>query len=209
MRTVLQWMLGLSIALLLVVVPTVRYRWVYTHSKRLREVTPGVYYRSGQMTSDGFAQAVQRYNIRTIVNLQDEYDDPEVDTGYFTTKTIKESELCRSLGVRYVFIPPDLVERRQAGLQRPEAIDRFLQLLDDPTVYPVLIHCRAGLHRTGVMTAIYRMEYQGWSQKQAIAELKGNGFGEWPCTSANDYIVQYVLTYRPRARSQQTVDSRH
>jgi tyrosine-protein phosphatase SIW14 len=205
MRKFSQWLFGLSIAFLVVVVPIVRYRWVYTHSKRLREVTPGVYYRSGQMSSEGFAEAVKRYQIRTVVNLQDEYGDPEVSTGYFTSQTIKESELCNSLGVRYVFIPPDLIERRLADRQRPEAIDQFLNLLDDPAVYPVLIHCRAGLHRTGVMTAIYRMEYQGWSREHAIAELKENGFGEWPCTSANDYITQYILTYQPRTSRRQTV----
>jgi len=208
MGTFSRWSFGLLIAFLVIVLPIVRYRWVYTHSKRLREVTPRVYYRSGQMASGGFAEAVERYHIRTVVNLQDEHADPDVDTGYFTMKTIKESELCKSLGVRYVFIPPDLIERRLVGRERPEAIDHFLNLLDDPTVYPVLIHCRAGLHRTGVMTAIYRMEYQGWSREQAIAELKENGFGEWPCTSANDYITQYILTYQPRQKTaQRTVAS--
>ena len=34
--------------------------------------------------------------------------------------------------------------------------------MDDPDSYPVLIHCNAGLNRTGVMVAVYRMEYQGW-----------------------------------------------
>jgi hypothetical protein len=84
--------------------------------------------------------------------------------------------------------------------QRPRAIDRFLALMDDRDNYPVLIHCRAGLHRTGVMTAVYRMEYDGWSPQQAIRELKANGFGEWPCTPANDYITQYILTYQRGVR---------
>jgi hypothetical protein len=26
--------------------------------------------------------------------------------------------------------------------------------------------------------------------------MKTNGFGDFACTSANDYIVQYVLTYQ-------------
>jgi hypothetical protein len=76
---------------------------------------------------------------------------------------IKESALCRQLGVRYVHVAPDLLPRRVVPDSRPRAIDRLLAVLDDPTVYPVLIHCRAGLHRTGVMTAVYRMEYEGWS----------------------------------------------
>jgi protein tyrosine phosphatase (PTP) superfamily phosphohydrolase (DUF442 family) len=174
---------------------------LYTHAKRLREVTPGVLYRCGQLTSDGFAEAVNEFGIRTIINLQDEYPDPDVLTGYFHPSRIKESELCRRLGVRYVYIAPDLLPRRQAAVHRPAAIKRFLAVLDDPANYPVLIHCRAGLHRTGVMTAVYRMEYEGWESRRVIWELKENGFGEWACTSANDYIAQYVLAYQ-RGRRQ-------
>lgn len=196
MPTYARWTLGLLIAALVAIVPVVHFRWAYTHSKRLREVTPGKFYRSGEMTAAGFREAVARYHFRTIVNLQDEYPDPDLPENYLGGGTIKEGELCRLLGVRYVYLPPDLIPRRRLSTCRPEAIDRFLTLLDDPAVYPVLIHCRAGLHRTGVMTAVYRMEYEGWSPAQAIDELKANGFGEWPCTAANDYITQYILTYR-------------
>jgi hypothetical protein len=191
---------GLLIALLVLVVPFVNFRWEYTHAKRLREVVPGRFYRSGQMTATGFMEAVAAYKIRTIINLQDEYPDPDIDRGYFTLRTIKESELCRKLGVRYVYLPPDLISRKQVPANRPKAIDQFLALMDDPCTYPVLIHCRAGLHRTGVMTAVYRMEYQNLTPQEAIRDLKDNGFGEWPCSSANDYITQYILTYRPGVR---------
>jgi protein tyrosine/serine phosphatase len=191
-----RWILGSGIAVLVTVVPFFFYRWEYTHSKRLREVVPGVFYRSGQMTATGFADAVQSLGIRTIVNLQDEYPDPDVAAGYFTGETIAESDLCQQLGVRYLYLPPDLIPRRQIPAHRPVAIDRFLDILTDPSNYPLLIHCRAGLHRTGVLTAVYRMEMQGWSPGQAIREMKANGFGEWPCTSANDYISEYILTYR-------------
>jgi protein tyrosine/serine phosphatase len=196
-----RWILGLLIATLVTVVPYVHYRWVYTHGKRLREVEPGILYRSGQMTSSGFAEAVARYHLRTIINLQDEYPDPDVSTSFLGHGTIKESELCRQLGVRYLYIPPDLIARRRVPEHRPVAIDQFLAVLDDPGNYPVLIHCRAGLHRTGVMTAVYRMEYDYWSPRQALDELKANGFGEWPATSANDYITQYILTYRRGLRT--------
>jgi protein tyrosine phosphatase (PTP) superfamily phosphohydrolase (DUF442 family) len=185
-----------GIAVLLTVVPVVRYRAVYTHSKRLREVTPGRFYRSGQMTADGFAQAVARYGIRTIINLQDEYPDPDIRLCYLGGGTVKESELCRRLGVRYVFLPPDLIPRRQLPAHRPRAIDRFLELLDQEATYPVLVHCKAGLHRTGVMTAVYRMEYENWSPAAAHRELKANGFGEFAAGWSNDYIMQYILTFR-------------
>jgi hypothetical protein len=188
--------LGLGITALLTVLPFLVYRYEYTFGKRLREVVPGRIYRSGQMTAPGFAQAVERFHFRTIINLQDEYPDPDIAAGYFTGRTIKESELCRQLGVRYVYIVPDLIRRRLVPEHRPQAIDKLLALLDDPATFPVLLHCHAGLHRTGVMVAVYRMEYEDWSPREAIDEMKANGFAEWVCTSANDYITQYVLSFR-------------
>jgi hypothetical protein len=193
-------MLAAAVAAVVTLGPVFFFRLVYVHGKRLREVSPGRVYRSGQMTADGYAEAVQRFGIRTFINLQDEYPDPDISLDYFGTRTIKESELCRQLAVRYVFLRPDLIPRRQVPEHRPRAIDRFLTLLDDPSTYPVLLHCRAGLHRTGVMVADYRMEYEGWTPQQALQELRANGFGEWASSSANDYITQYILTYRPGIR---------
>jgi hypothetical protein len=148
------------------------------------------------MTVEGFAEAVARYGIRTIINLQDEYPDPGIRLSFPGGAAIPESEMCRRLGIRYVYLVPDLIPRRKVPAHRPRAIDRFLELLDKESTYPVLIHCRAGLHRTGVLSAVYRMEYQYWSPGQALHELKANGFGEFAATAANDYITQYILTYQ-------------
>jgi hypothetical protein len=196
----LRWLLVAGIVVLVVVVPAVCYRDIYAHNKRLREVDPGKVYRCGQLTADGFADAISRYHIRTVLNVQDEYPDPDLYKCFFSTSTVKESELCEQLGVRYVYLPPDLIARHLIPDHRPQAIDKFLELMDDSASYPVLIHCHAGLHRTGVLTAVYRMEYNGWAPDETIRELKDNGFSEWQCTSANDYIKQYILTYRRGVR---------
>jgi hypothetical protein len=195
-----RWTVVAGIIGVVAVGPFVYYRYLYSHSKRLREVIPGRVYRSGQMTASGFAQAVARYRIRTVINLQDDFPDPDIREGFFTKQTVKESALCRRLGVRYVHLAPDLLPRPRVPAERPAAIDRFLELMDDPSTYPVLIHCKAGLHRTGVLTAVYRMEYQDWSKREAVREMKAHGFGETNCTAANDYVVQYILNYRPGLR---------
>jgi protein tyrosine/serine phosphatase len=186
------------IAGVVLVAPAVFYRDVYTHGKRLRVVAPGRLYRSGQMTAEGFTEAVARLHVRTVVNVQDDVPDPDIDLHYWTTRTVPESELCRRLGVRYVNIKPDLLSRSSVPPGHPAAVDEWLGLLDDEANYPVLIHCRAGLHRTGVLVAVYRMEYEGWSPAEAFRELKANGFGPWACSSSNEYVRQYVLAYRRR-----------
>jgi protein tyrosine phosphatase (PTP) superfamily phosphohydrolase (DUF442 family) len=176
------------------------FRSVYEHSRRLRVIDPGRVYRSGQMTAEGFADAVRRLGIKTIINVQDDFPDPDISHSYWDRSTIKESELCWQLGVRFVFLEPDLISKWSPPGARPAGIDQFLQLMDDPSVYPVLIHCKAGLHRTGVLSAVYRMEYQGWSRAEAYRELKAHGFGAWVCTDANEYVKQYVLSYTPGQR---------
>jgi len=196
MVTFVRWSLGLALVGLLTIPPFVYYRASYAHSKRLREVEPGKVYRSGQLTAEGFAEAFQRLGIRTLINAQDEYPDPSLPRSYFDKQKTKESELCEKMGVKYIHLPPDLIPRRLVPGKRPVTIDRFLAIMDDPANYPVLIHCKAGLHRTGCLAAVYRMEYQGWSPLQAMEDLRGNGFGDNDATSANDYIVQYVLGYR-------------
>ena len=173
------------------------FRATYSHNKRLREVEPGRFYRSGQLTVEGFTEAVERFGIRTILNVQEDVPDPDLWKNWFDRTPMKERDLCEKLGVRYVWLAPDL-DAYDKDHPRPRVLDDYLALLDDESAYPVLIHCKAGLHRTGVLTAVYRMQYQGWSPEAAYHELKANGFGEWVCTSANEYVKQYVLRYQPR-----------
>jgi hypothetical protein len=200
MERLVRWALIALIVGIVVIAPIVFYRAVYAHDKRLREVTPGLVYRSGQLTAEGFIDACRSLGIKTIINLQDDFPDPDLSYRFLNWRTIKESDLCHMIGVRYVFIGPDLTWRRRVGRDRPEAIEQFLAVMDDPDSYPVLLHCKAGLHRTGCLAAVYRMEYEGWTPEQAVREMKANGFGEWACTSDNDYVLQYVLTYKRGVR---------
>jgi protein tyrosine/serine phosphatase len=195
------WILGLSLAAFLLASPFLYYRYNYTHSKRLRVVEEGKFYRSGNMSAPGFREAIERYGIRTIINLQDEAQDPSLDEAYWGGDTILESDLCREMNVRFIYLGVDLVNRRDSPAQRPKAIDQFLEIMDNPDNYPVLIHCRAGLHRTGCLAAVYRMEYNHWPMEQALCELKSHGFGEFVSSKTNEYIMQYLVTYKPRTMS--------
>ena len=194
--------LGTAVGAVTLAIPSAYYRNSYSHAKRLRVVTPGRFYRSGQMTADGFREAVRRFDIKTVINLQEEDRDPFMPVAWLGKPSVLESELCKSLGVRYVsidggeLIPPDAA----AAGERPRSIDKFLAVLDVPAAYPVLIHCKAGLHRTGLMTAIYRMEFENWSTAAAVREMRANGFGDFSCTTENVYLVQFVQHYRKGVR---------
>ena len=42
---------------------------------------------------------------------------------------------------------------------------------------PVLMHCKHGSDRTGLMAAMYRVVVQGWSKEDALNEMTLGGFG--------------------------------
>lgn len=198
---VLRGILALGIMAAIAGLPFLYYRWTYDNAKRFRVVDNGKLYRSGRMTAEGLAKILRQYKIRTVINLMDEEQDPVLRGTYFGGGAVKERDVCEQNGAHMIFLSANLVSRRQVEQRRPEGIDQFLKIMDDPSKQPVLLHCRAGLHRTGVLAAVYRMEYDNWSRQRAWMELRRCGFGEWNCFSDNDYIYQYLFTYEPGLRN--------
>lgn len=43
---------------------------------------------------------------------------------------------------------------------------------------PVLMHCKHGRNRTGLMAAMYRTVLQGWSKEEALKEMLEGGYGD-------------------------------
>lgn len=196
MRKPLLSVLGLCLVVFFVVAPAVvHYRMRYDHFKRLRVVTTGKVYRSGQLSEAGLREAIRQLGLKAVVNLQDETPEPIFPSGKL------ESEVCAEEGTRFIFLPPDTLSHKKATMARPRAVDEFLRIMDDSTNYPVLLHCRAGLHRTGTLVALYRIEYESWPCRDALIELQDNGFGRSDCNVRNDYLSQYLIHYQPRTRS--------
>ena len=202
MRRALRWAGAVVLVAVVAGPPAVLYRAQYAHAKRLREVTPGKLYRSGQMTAAGLREAIDRYGIKTVINLQHENPDPELQESWMGKSAgLRESELCRQLGVRYVLLTPDILPEPNDLSKSPPVVAEYLKVMDDPAAYPVLIHCKAGLHRTGRLTAIYRMEYEGWGVGEALRELRANGYGYGMASEADDFVVQFLGSYVPRAKA--------
>lgn len=116
------------------------------------------YYRGAQPTGHSYAD-LAALGVKTVIDLQ-EYGDAA------------EPDLVQNSGMKYVRIPMNTRVN-----PTPEQVVLFLQLVNDPTSQPVYVHCAGGRHRTGVMTAIYRMTKDGWTSEQAFREMKQYRFG--------------------------------
>lgn len=113
-------------------------------------------YRSQQPTAENLAQ-IKALNIQTVVNFRQYHSDKTLLSGTqinelripMYTANIDDAEVIAALNA--------MMQARQQG--------------------PVLIHCQHGADRTGLMSAMYRIIYQGWSKEAAIEELTQGGYG--------------------------------
>lgn len=119
------------------------------------EVKRGVLYRSGQLTPDQLAEAVRRYNIRTVINLQ-----------WPSEQMQAERSMSSRLGIDFVNLPMP-----GDGLGEEEQFREILKILDDPERRPALVHCARGTCRTGAAVAFYRYQRDGWTPEDVAAEL--------------------------------------
>ena len=73
-----------------------------------------------------------------------------------------------------------------------------MKIMRDPANHPVLIHCFAGIHRTGSYCAIYRMEFEHWTNARAIQEVKAFGY-----TNLDDEedVLGYLERYQPTEKT--------
>jgi hypothetical protein len=109
---------------------------------------------------------------------------------------LAEELFCRDRGINHVRIRPRLWTLSSGAAPADQGVKRFLSVMDDTANYPVLIHCFAGIHRTGSFCAIYRMEYEGWSNARAIAEMKHCGYRN---LDDEPDVLGYLSNYRPRS----------
>ena len=112
-------------------------------------------YRSAQPSSEGMKN-LKKLGVKSIVNLRSFHSDRDElgETG---------------LAYEHIYMKAWHPEEKEAV--------RFLQIVTDQKRGPVLVHCKHGSDRTGVMCALYRIVVQGWTKKEALAEMTKGGFG--------------------------------
>jgi tyrosine-protein phosphatase SIW14 len=116
------------------------------------------YYRGAQPAGRDYAD-LAALGVKTVIDLQEYGDNAEPGA-------------VQSAGMKYVRIGMDTRIN-----PTPAQLEEFLRVVNDPASQPVYVHCAGGRHRTGVMTAVFRMTNDGWTGDRAFKEMKQYDFG--------------------------------
>ncbi len=138
-------------------------------------LTPQLY-RGAQPSEEGLRE-LKRLGIKTVVSLR----------SWHSAKAWIEAA-----GLKAVELP---LHADVFGSTPPteEDLARFFGVILDPEAQPVYFHCAHGKDRTGTMAAVYRMEVEGWSAEEAIAEMQHFGYHD-----IYRDLIGFIRSYTPR-----------
>ena len=115
------------------------------------------FFRGAQPLESDY-QALKDLGVNTVIDLR---NDP----------TAYEKADVEALGMKYVNIP-------MSGWKSPQQkdVDTFLQLVNNPETGKFFVHCKAGIHRTGVVGAAYRYTKYDWDYDNVYKEMKNYNY---------------------------------
>jgi tyrosine-protein phosphatase SIW14 len=120
----------------------------------LHQMTPTLY-RSA-LPNGNALPVLENLKIATVINFL-----PESDATWLKTSDIKQVQLTY----------------RTNHVDDSDVLAALRAIQDAETKGPVLMHCKHGSDRTGLMAAMYRVVIQGWSKEDALNEMTLGGFG--------------------------------
>lgn len=158
---------------------------------RFAVVDQGKLFRGSQPAPEDLDWVKKTHGLETIVVLRSQ---PGFTLG--GSWWDEEQAWAKANGVEVQYFPCDA-----DSPPTPEEIEQFLKLFANPSslnkkAWPVLIHCEAGRHRTGVYAALYGMTYLGWSKEQALQDMHAHGFGS---PNKRQKLVDVVQNFTPPA----------
>jgi len=145
------------------------------------------YYRGAQPKGTDYAD-LAALGVKVLINLTSDDADSS------------EKAMVERAGMHYFQIPMTTHQT-----PTPAQLDEFMKIVTEPANQPVFVHCVGGRHRTGVMTAVYRIVHDGWDPGQAFAEMKQYKFGaDYLHPEFKRFIYDYPVALAHAAQATKT-----
>jgi len=139
-------------------------------------------YMRGAQPASGGIETLQRLGVKTVVDLRSIYDHTDA-----------LGVAAEQAGLRYYWLPLGVWNPATDAQAR-----EFVALVMDESKGPFYVFCDDGLHRTGEMSAIYRVAHDHWSVEQALKEMDEVGFNPY-YYSLRSYVWTYARKFNPQA----------
>ena len=189
----------LKLLLLVLILGGGYYVWHVHFNYRFEEISENKVYKSALIKNkDTMEKLLVNNNIKTVIDLldpgvQDRLNpakQKEIDT---EDRYIKEINKDNDLDIKHVSIPSGQVPTEKT-------LKKFFEVLDDKANYPVLIHCYHGTGRAQIYSALYRIEYEDWSNQDARAKTRVvvEGLGYRSSFSDGKPKGDFLINYKPR-----------
>lgn len=138
-------------------------------------VREGILYRSGQPRGLGLVW-VKHSGIRTLINLRKPGSDGTPEEKAFAAKN----------GLNFYNFS---IGSSRADIAH--TVERFLAIVDDKSNWPILVHCSRGKERSGVLSAVFRIEFDRWPNDRALQETYRLGLEEGHMPIPENFIKNY------------------
>jgi protein tyrosine/serine phosphatase len=152
--------------LAIILIFAAKYGYDMNINHNFETITEGKVYKSGVIPPDELESYIKKYNIKSVVDLRfpgtaDLVNNPEIPSEL----TAEKEAIAKIKGVNYFNNGSDQVPNQKN-------LDVFFKIMDNKDNYPVLIHCYHGTGRAEMYSALYRIEYEKFTNEKARQRVR-------------------------------------
>jgi protein tyrosine phosphatase (PTP) superfamily phosphohydrolase (DUF442 family) len=152
--------IGFSIVVIILIFVG-KYVYDMNINHNFETITEGKVYKSGVIPPDELKDYINKYQIKSVVDLRMPGTDDIVLNPEKLGELLAEKQAVAKIeGVNYFSNPSEQVPSEKN-------ISVFKKIMDNKANYPVLIHCYHGTGRAELYSAIYRIEYENFTNEEA------------------------------------------
>jgi len=200
-----------GVVLLLIVLSTAFYLWNVYLNYRFAEVSETdsskKVYQSALIPPDKMGTFLKKAKIKTVIDLLDASVQTKLNPAQQShidneDKAITTYNQKNNAKVQHINIPSGQIPNKNT-------LKAFFEVLDKKENYPVLIHCYHGTGRTELYSALFRIEYENWKNKDARAKTRVvvEGLGYTSSFGKGREKGDFLINYKPRSDKDSTLST--